>query len=208
MTVGFISLLINVAVASLLVAVIIYCRRLSRSIQVLRNSKNEMASLFAQFDDSIARAAESVEELQNATGTTDNLLDERLQKANLIADDLSFMIERGNKLADRLEGKLKDGRTVAPAVGGSDEPEAEAAEKSEAELEALAQKAISHQAVADLGKKPEKTGTEARRASIGAVLEQMANRNNPPQKTKDKKPNSRIRSKAEQELFDSLKSGR
>ncbi|MGB1540410.1 MAG: DUF6468 domain-containing protein, partial [Rickettsiales bacterium] len=83
MTVGFISLLINVAVASLLVAVIIYCRRLSRSIQVLRNSKNEMASLFAQFDDSIARAAESVEELQNATGTTDNLLDERLQKANL-----------------------------------------------------------------------------------------------------------------------------
>lgn len=179
------SMLINLSIAGLLVAVIIYCRTLNRNIRVLQNSKSEMAKLFSEFDQSIERASTSVTELKEAADKADNLLKEKLGTANMIADDLSFLIERGNRMADQLENGMK-GR--GPAV-----KEAPAAPAP------------------DLGTK---TGKPAPRtaSSLESVLEQMANRNNPAAgagpRAAEGKSNTRIRSKAEQELFDSLKSNR
>lgn len=187
------SLFINLCVAGLLLTVILYCRKLERSIATLRDSKSEMARLFAEFDTSITAAQESVRELKDATRKSEELLRDKLDTANSIADDLAFMIERGNKTADQLESGLKGGRSaIADKVPAS---------KAASPATAPADKPAAR------GREPV-AGNASRTASIESVLEQMANRNNPGLKGGDGKPHSRIRSKAEQELFDSLKSNR
>lgn len=192
---------VDIAIAALLVSVIVYCRNLNTNIKVLQDSRSEMAKLFAEFDQSIDRATASVQELKEAARRSDVILKEKLDTANMIADDLSFMIERGNKMADQLETGLKGGRSAI----AKDAPTAQ----SMAAAKPLAAPAL------DMGRgreSLERTPPSSARntASLESVLEQMANRNNPggPLKPGETKPNTRVRSKAEQELLDSLKSGR
>lgn len=212
----FITLLANLIVGGLLVAVIIYCKRLNHNIRVLRDSRGELAQMFKEFDASIERAAASVDELQNSARKTDALLKDKLAKANMIADDLSFMIERGNKMADQLESGLKGGRQV---LREKEQPSATAptppsgAKTSPDHLSMLAAKSSATPAAPSTASRDSASSTPPRKqtaSSIEAVLEQMANRNNPAPHAGEagRKPNTRIRSKAEQELFDSLKSGR
>lgn len=227
-----IALVINVAVAALLIAVMIYCNRLNKNIKVLQDSKGEMAKLFAEFDASIEKASESIEELQDATKRAEIVLKDKLDKANLVADDLTFMIERGIKMADTLEGGLKKPASsaapspVAAAKAAAPAPRAPQASAAVAPAQPQAAAAAADAKKWPLGGKnmtrgeanavnaPASNSSAARTtASIESVLEQMANRNNPTAdaaKAADPKKanNSRIRSKAEQELFDSLKSGR
>lgn len=197
-----VNLLIDVSVAALLLMVIIYCKKLSRSIHVLQDSKGEMAKLFAEFDQSIDAAQASVKELREATSKSESILGEKLETANSLADDLAFMIERGNKTADQIENGLKGGRNAtnkdtprqSEPFGGRSKDENDPGKPP-----------ISGHKVPPRGK----DSNSGRTASIESVLEQMANRNNPANKGKGEgKANSRIRSKAEQELFDSLKSSR
>lgn len=195
-----ITLLLDVSVAALLLAVILYCGRLNRNIRVLQDSKSEMAKLFSEFDQSIEAAQESVRELKEATRKSEDILREKLETANSIADDLAFMIERGNKTADQIEAGLKGGRnaTAKDAPASTNIALREAANReTEAPKSSFA------------GNPRKEVSNAPRTASIESVLEQMANRNNPAgNKPGEGKPHSRIRSKAEQELFDSLKSSR
>lgn len=209
---GIVSLVINVSIAALLVAVIVYCVRLNRNIRVLQDSKGEMAKLFAEFDASIARAAQSVAELQHSAKQSDQILKEKLDKANMIADDLAFMIERGNKMADQLESGLKGGRpsgqkeTTAPK-GMFPEPETTETKPmpDNNKLGPFAPKTTTAKPPLS-GERPQASARTA--SSIESVLEQIANRNNPASADSEKRSNTRIRSRAEQELLDSLKSGR
>lgn len=198
------SMFANIVLAALLVGVIVYCRNLNTNIKVLQDSRSEMAKLFAEFDQSLDKASSSIFELKEAARKSDVVLKEKLDTANMIADDLSFMIERGNKMADQLETGLKGGRS---ALSRDNAPAAAAPAKQEPTLSAAGRGKDAAPAER-LAQQPTSRNT----ASLESVLEQMANRNNPagnaPAKPGDAKPNTRIRSKAEQELFDSLKSGR
>lgn len=189
------NLLIDFSVAALLLAVIIYCKKLNRSIRILQDGKSEMAKLFAEFDQSIEAAQDSVRELKAATSKSEEILSAKLETANSIADDLAFMIERGNKTADQIESGLKGGRNALH----KDSPK-----PNIAEMEADIPDRSRHSTPA----RAKEMSNASRTASIESVLEQMANRNNPVGKAAESKANSRIRSKAEQELFDSLKSSR
>ena len=224
-----VELVVNVTMALLLIAVMVYCNRLNKNIRTLQESKGEMAKLFAEFDASIGQATQSVQDLQEATQKAEVVLKDKLDKANLVADDLTFMIERGIKMADQLEGGMKKpagtpaqaAKPAAPAITARapQAPTAPAAAARPAAAPAAPAPAADAKKNWPLGGKTMSRSEAApvnvnqnRTASIESVLEQMANRNNAPAdaaKAGDaKKNNNRIRSKAEQELFDSLKSGR
>lgn len=201
----FLNLLIDLSVAGLLIAVIAYSKKLSRSIKTLQDSRSEMAKLFAEFDTSIEAAQSSVRELKDATRKSEDILRDKLETANSLADDLAFMIERGNKTADQIESGLKGGRALKNEEPAAAPAQAREGRDADKELERLGKPPIGGHKLPGRSKE---SGNAARTASIESVLEQMANRNNPGAKTADGKAHSRIRSKAEQELFDSLKSGR
>ena len=90
-------------IAVLLAVTICYCWVLNRRIRILQDSKSELAQLLKHFDESTQRASESIIALQTASKKIGENIQFRIDKANYLLDDLSFMIEKGNTLANRIE---------------------------------------------------------------------------------------------------------
>ncbi len=129
------SLLIDIVVAGLLVAMIGYAISLNRRLALLRQDRDELERLAAEFAGATARADDGVRQLKRSAEDLGKKIDERIQKAESLRDDLVFLIERGDTVADRLESTLRAARKEVPAAeaatgeGGADPV------RSEAELE-------------------------------------------------------------------------
>jgi hypothetical protein len=107
----FLALLFNCILASLLVATISYCSKLSRRIKILQDGRKEFATMLMQFDDATNKAVMSVNELQTVSKKMTDALQLKIDKANFLADDLAFLIEKSNKVILQLEQiKLHEGR--------------------------------------------------------------------------------------------------
>lgn len=187
------NLLLNLLIVGLLAVTICYCWILNRRIRVLQDSKSELAQLLGHFDESTQRASESIIALQTASKKIGENIQFRIDKANYLLDDLSFMIDRGNKLASQMEAGFAVNRARSrvmaeqPAAGG------EAPESDE-----VMEKPISSR---------EKTS-----ATLEAVLERVVGRSKTemekePLPPRERQQPSRARSKAEQELLDMIKAG-
>ena len=111
MTDGFsFSVAVDVLVAVLLVATIVYAVVLNRKLSALRNAKVEMEALVARFAESTAQAENGIQTLKAHANESGVSLDNKANKAHGLADDLAFLIERGSELADRLEGAISSAR--------------------------------------------------------------------------------------------------
>src|SRR5579862_1706525 len=121
-----ISLFLDVIVAILLVATIIYGAMLNRRLSGLRSNKAELEALIHSFGEACARAEAGVKTLRTATDEATRL-QQYLDRSQALRDDLSFLLDRGSGLADRLEGGVRSARVevqnrpVAAAATG--EPE-------------------------------------------------------------------------------------
>ena len=226
MTAAIANLALNVLMVALLVATIAYCWLLNKRIQILQDSKGELANLMRHFDESTQRASDSIMALQNASKKIGENMQTRIDKANFLLDDLAFMIEKGNKLANQMEASLAVGRArnkvmtqkpVAQPDPGAwlDEPD-DVADEFGGEL----QLAPNPDPVR---RSQEKTGIkEKTAASLSAVLERLGNRSNmQPAQYENERPEpargrpafagadkqERPRSKVEQELLDIIRAG-
>lgn len=116
-----VSLILDVLVAILLVIFIAYAMVLNRKLGMLRRDKTELEKLAATFGDSTVRAEDSI---RNLKSTADDL-QVRIAKAQALADDLAFLIDRGSSSADRLEEAVRVARDTAatlPKAPAADEP--------------------------------------------------------------------------------------
>lgn len=103
---------VNLLVAALLVATILYCWRLNRRIRVLQDGRGELAALLKQFDESTRRASESIQALQTASRKIGEVMQSRIDQANRAADDLTFLTERAMKISERMsEGAMQPAAT-------------------------------------------------------------------------------------------------
>ena len=103
------SLILDVFVAVLLVITICYAVRLNKRLSKLRRNKAALEKLSVTFGDSTARAEEGIATLKNTT----DLLQERIDKAQSLRDDLAFLIDRGDQVADNLEDLVRAARDTA-----------------------------------------------------------------------------------------------
>ncbi len=110
------SLIIDAIIAILLVATIAYAAVLNRKLGVLRDGKAEMEALIASFSESTERAGSGVESLKREAGRSGEALQNRMEAARGLVDDLGFLIETGTKLAERLDGGIGAAR-ARPAAG-------------------------------------------------------------------------------------------
>lgn len=97
------SLIVDVLVAVLLVVTIGYAIVLNQRLGRLRRDKAQLERLAAKFGESTARAEESILKLKK----TAELLQERIDKAQALRDDLAFLIDRGGQAADSLEDLVR-----------------------------------------------------------------------------------------------------
>lgn len=110
MTSAIASMVINALIIVLLAITIGYCWLLNRRIKILQDSRGEMAKLLKHFDESTQRASESIVALQAASKKIGEHIQQRIDKANYLIDDLTYMIEKGNKLANQMEAGFAVGR--------------------------------------------------------------------------------------------------
>lgn len=97
---------LNVAMVVLLSATVLYCWILNRRIQTLQDSKSELASLLKQFDKSTRRAMDAMSTLQKVSKEAGKSVQGRIEKAQYVLDDLGYMIDRANKVADQMEAGI------------------------------------------------------------------------------------------------------
>lgn len=104
------GLILDGLLAILLVATIIYCALLYRRLGQLRKGQSELPGMVAEFNQATERAAAGIAGLKQTAQETGQALQERIDAAQSLADDLRFLAEQGERLADRLEGSIRGAR--------------------------------------------------------------------------------------------------
>ena len=152
-----ISLFLDVTIAVLLIFTITYAVRLNGRLSHLRKDKAELQGLAKTFAEATVRAEEAAGKLKVST----DALKAEVEKAEVLKDDLAYLVERGGSTADEMLERVRSARTSssAPAAfnkgGFSDEDLAGApggetlgsgfsATASNAEEEDLLRQAIGH----------------------------------------------------------------
>lgn len=98
--------LLDVMVAVLLAVTILYAVILNRKLVRLRENPADFGGVTSGFHEAVARAEASVATLK--VSTTD--LQDRLDQAQSLRDDLVALIRRGESVADHLEEGVRAGR--------------------------------------------------------------------------------------------------
>lgn len=114
------ELLINLIIIGLLVPTIIYAYRLNKNLSILRQNQNSLAKLIQSLNEATIKAEHSIPKLKSATESTSGELKEVVDNAKTLKDDLMFINERADNLADRLENVIHNGRQVQDKANTTD----------------------------------------------------------------------------------------
>lgn len=113
---GSLDLIVNIIIIGLLIPAIIYVYRLDKNLTILRQNQSSLAKLVEALNDATFKAENSIPKLKSVTEHSSSDLKEVVDSAKELKDDLMFINERADNLADRLEGVIKDGRSVKEKV--------------------------------------------------------------------------------------------
>lgn len=111
------SVALDLVLAVLLVATLVFAVVLNRRLVALRDARAEIQSLMASFARSTEQAGSGLESLRAHAEQQGERLQRTADGAKGLADDLAFLLERGTALADRLDGALGAARVAGDLVG-------------------------------------------------------------------------------------------
>ncbi len=107
-----IEIILNIVISTLLAITVILGVKLGKRISAFNTSKEELGKFLVEFNNSILRAEKNINELK-ATGTqVDENLKAQIKKARFLANDLSFLAEKGESVASSLEEKISMSRDI------------------------------------------------------------------------------------------------
>lgn len=106
--------LLEMALMGLLAATIFHAFRLERALGLLKRDRAALEALVTDFNASTRAAEQGVERLHSAADGAGRQIERQIQGAARLRDDLQFLIDRGEQVADRLEAALRGGRDRQP----------------------------------------------------------------------------------------------
>jgi chromosome segregation ATPase len=104
------KVILDLVVSVLLIATISYAWMLNKRLSALRKNRDDLAKTIAAFNEATVRAESSIPKLKKAAEEAGLTLQERVEKAQSLRDDLAFMIERADTMANRLENAVRSAR--------------------------------------------------------------------------------------------------
>jgi chromosome segregation ATPase len=137
------SILVDLTIVTLLIVTIAFAAVLNRRLSAWRQHRGEFERLIAEFNKSAARAEAGVERLKAASEQTGKTLQQLVTKGQSLRDDLTYLIERAEPLADRMTEGVRAARTrrdEAPAASAASML-AQKVEAVEREMEATDERA-------------------------------------------------------------------
>ncbi len=108
-----VSLILDLLMVGLLVATIAYAIILNRQIIRLRENRGELAELIKGLNEAMNTAESGVRSMKQTAHRTGDDLHRAMEKATALRDELQFMLEAGNTLADRLSGSDSNASKLA-----------------------------------------------------------------------------------------------
>lgn len=115
-----VSLIFDIVMIILLVVMIASCMSLSQRLRSLKDSRKAFEQLAAQFEEATKRADAGIKNLQNAATNTGEGLQNRLEKARALRDELAIMIDSAESLANRLAAVTPSTSATASGSRGVD----------------------------------------------------------------------------------------
>lgn len=108
--------MLDALLIGLLVMVLFHAVRLERALGVLRRDRAELEKLVLGFNESTRQAEGSIERLRTVADGAGRQIARHVEQAKILKNDLGFLTERGEKLADQLDGLVRKGRPPTVAV--------------------------------------------------------------------------------------------
>lgn len=100
----------DAVVALLLIATIGYSILLNRRLGMVRNDREKFEVLVRNLSAASQRAEAAVTNLRVTADDLSRRLDKKVEEAKALSDDLTYMIERGGAIADKLANQIRAGR--------------------------------------------------------------------------------------------------
>lgn len=120
------AMIADALVAILLIATLVYVRRLSIKLEQMRASRAEFEKLFADFTRTTDQAASHLHHLKATADNTMQDLQARIERAQglsgefgRLGDDLKLLTERAEGAADKLDASVGRARFLAAAAAPS-----------------------------------------------------------------------------------------
>jgi hypothetical protein len=146
--------LLELVLILLLAGTLFHAMRLERALGVLKRDRAVLEELVAGFNESTRQAESGIDRLRAAADGAGRQIGRQIEQAQLLRDELDFLADRSDKLAQRLESAIRSARMVpdgpnfstqAPSVAGlepaSDGPGAVPYMRLEPRLETLSESA-------------------------------------------------------------------
>ncbi len=114
------ELIINLTIIGLLIPTIVFAYRLNKNLSMLRQNQKVWLSWCSRSTKPLSKPKIPFRSSNRLPNIPRKALKEVVDSAKTLKDDLTFINERADNLADRLEIMIKDGRSIKeekPAAG-------------------------------------------------------------------------------------------
>ena len=105
--------LLEIALVGLLAATLFHALRLERALGVLKRDRAVLEDLVTGFNASTRQAEAGIDRLRDAAEGAGRQIARQIESASGLKDDLVFLTERGERLADRIDALVRSGRPLA-----------------------------------------------------------------------------------------------
>lgn len=101
---------LDLLVAGLLMATIVYAIVLNRRLIQLRGGREQMERMISDFYQATALAESGVSALKEVAGRSDTEITVQLESMTKLRDELEYLVERAEAQSGRLDGVIREGR--------------------------------------------------------------------------------------------------
>lgn len=108
--------ILELALVGLLLATLFHAVRLERALGVLKRDRAALEELVSGFNASTRAAEQGIGRLKDAADGAGRHIARQVEAAGRLKDDLVFLAERGDALADRLDHLIRSGRSLDAAA--------------------------------------------------------------------------------------------
>ncbi len=105
--------ILDAVLVVLLAATLFHALRLERALGVLKRDRAALEDLVSSFNVSTRQAEAGIDQLRSAADGAGRQMARQIDTVTRLKDDLVFLLERGESLADRLESLVRAGRPLA-----------------------------------------------------------------------------------------------
>jgi len=106
---------LEIGLIGLLIATLVHAVRLGRALALLRRDRGPLEELVQAFAASTREAQAGVDQLRQTADGAGRRIAQQIEVANTLRDDLAYMTDRAERLADRLDLAVRGSRPYEAA---------------------------------------------------------------------------------------------